>query len=115
MLAVSPPYRKAQVYIAEGQLDQLQNLAQQSTAPGSDLLRQELDRAIVLNDDDSPKNFVRLNSTVEYKDLLSGRTRKLTLVLPSEADIDKNRVSVVTPVARRLAGPDARRDLQLDG
>jgi transcription elongation GreA/GreB family factor len=52
----------------------------------------------------APKFFVRLNSIVEYTDLLSGRTRKLSLVLPHEADIDQNRISVTTPVGAALLG-----------
>lgn len=104
MLAQSPTYQKTVVYIADGQLEQLQNVADHSTAPGGALLRQELERAIVLAKDDSPQVFVRLNSIVEYTDLLSGRTRKLSLVLPHEADIDKNRISVATPVGAALLG-----------
>jgi regulator of nucleoside diphosphate kinase len=92
------------VYIADGQLEQLQNVADHSNAAGGALLRQELDRAIIIAEDDSPRVFVRLNSIVEYTDLLSGRTRKLSLVLPHEADIDQNRISVTTPVGAALLG-----------
>lgn len=96
--------RKAPVYIADGQLEQLQSIADLAAAPSGDLLRQELERAIVLSEDDSPTNFVRLNSTVEFMDLLSGRTRRLALVVPQEADIDENRVSVATPIGAALLG-----------
>jgi regulator of nucleoside diphosphate kinase len=104
MLAQSPTYQKTVVYIADGQLEQLQNVADHSKAPGGALLRQELDRAIVLAVGDSPQVFVRLNSIVEYTDLLTGRSRKLSLVLPHEADIDQNRISVTTPVGAALLG-----------
>src|SRR6478672_10951364 len=77
MLATSPTHRKALIYVAADQLDQLQNIAQHATAPGSALLRQELERAIVLTEEDSPRVFVRLNSTVQFEDLLTGRTRRL--------------------------------------
>jgi len=104
MLARPPTYTKTVVYIAHDQLEQLQNVADHSMAPGGPLLRQELERAIVLSDNDSPQIFVRLNSIVEYTDLLSGRTRKLAVVLPHEADIDQNRISVLTPVGAALLG-----------
>jgi regulator of nucleoside diphosphate kinase len=104
MLAQPSTYRKTTVYIADGQLEQLQNVADHSKAAGGALLRQELDRAIVLAADDCPQVFVRLNSIVEYTDLLTGRTRKLSLVLPHEADIDQDRISVTTPVGAALLG-----------
>jgi regulator of nucleoside diphosphate kinase len=104
MPAAAPPHRKALIYVAADQLDQLQNIAQHATAPGSDLLRRELERAIVLTKDDSPSVFVRLNSTVQFEDLLTGRTRRLALVPPQEADIDMDRISVLTPVGAALLG-----------
>ena len=104
MPAPLPTDRSNLVYIADGQLAQLQDIADRAAAPGGDLLRRELDRAIVLTQDDSPTRFVRLNSTVTFKDLLSGRTRKLTLVLPQEADIDQRRASVATPIGAALLG-----------
>lgn len=104
MLAHPPTHRKTMVYVAADQLERLQNVADHATAAGGALLRQELDRAIVLAADDSPQTFVRLNSAVEYTDLLSGRTRKLSLVLPHEADIDQDRISVTTPVGAALLG-----------
>jgi regulator of nucleoside diphosphate kinase len=92
------------VYVASDQLAQLQDLADRVARPGADLLRRELERAIVLAEDDCPSTFVRLNSVVEYTDLQSGRTRKLALVLPHEADVDAHRVSVASPVGIALLG-----------
>jgi regulator of nucleoside diphosphate kinase len=96
--------RKTLVYIADSQFEQLQSIADRAAATSGDLLRQELERAIVLSDEDSPTNFVRLNSIVEFTDLLSGRTRRLALVAPQEADIDTNRVSVATLMGAALLG-----------
>ncbi len=96
--------RTALVYVADDQLEQLQNIADSAATPGGDLLRRELERAIILAEDDSPRTFVRLNSVVEYTDLLSGRTRKLALVLPCEADMDQDRISVTSPAGAALLG-----------
>src|SRR3546814_14916104 len=101
MLTTTPPAQsKALVYVADSQFEQLSNLAQTSSAPGSDLLRQEIDRAIVLAEEESPKVFVRLNSAVEYTDMLTGRTRKLTLVLTQTAEIHQNPLYGVPPTGR---------------
>jgi regulator of nucleoside diphosphate kinase len=96
--------RKTSIYIAEDQLEQLQQLAELAAPAVGDLLRREVERAIVVTDEDSPTTFVRLNSIIEYKDLLSGHTRRLALVPPQEADLDQNRLSVMTPVGAALLG-----------
>ena len=96
--------RKPAVYVAEAEHERLWNLARSSETLGAWLLGEELDRAIVLRDDDSPARFVRLGSRVEYRDLASGRTRTVEIVPPDQADIDQNRLSVVTPVGAALLG-----------
>jgi regulator of nucleoside diphosphate kinase len=95
---------KPTVYVAAGQHECLNRLAERSPTDGADLLRRELERAIVVSDDEAPRNFVQLNSIVEYEDLLSGRARTITLVAPTEADIDQNKVSVITPVGAAVLG-----------
>jgi len=95
---------KPTVYVAAAQHDYLNRLAEQATADGGDLLRRELERAIVVSDEEAPRNFAQLNSVVEYEDLLSGRARTITLVAPPDADIDQNRVSVVTAVGAAVLG-----------
>jgi regulator of nucleoside diphosphate kinase len=92
------------VYVAAAQHEYLTILAERSTTAGADLLRRELGRALVVSDDEAPRNFVQLDSEVEFEDLLSGRRRTITLVAPQDADIDQNRVSVITPVGAALLG-----------
>ena len=48
--------------------------------------------------------FVRLRAKVDFTDLLTGRTRSVTLVEPGEADIDQDKVSVLTPIGAALVG-----------
>jgi len=71
---------------------------------GGEMLSEELDRAVVVGADDADRPFVRLYSQVEYLDLSSGRTRTLEVVPPDEADIDRSRVSVLSPVGAALIG-----------
>ena len=71
---------------------------------GGSILEHELDRATLVAADDPVPEFVRLGTRVEYIDLLSGRTRTLQVVLPGEADVDRQRVSVAAPVGAALIG-----------
>jgi len=92
------------VYVAEAELDRLTELAAAAAGPGARLLARELDRAIIVPEGGRARGFVRLGSLVEYRDLLTGRTRSLTLVEPAQADIDRQRLSVVSPIGAALVG-----------
>ena len=75
--------------------------------PGAALLREELERALIVGPDELPAGFVKLGSTVRYEDRATRTTRTVRLVLPQAADIDENRVSVFTPVGAALLGMTA--------
>jgi regulator of nucleoside diphosphate kinase len=92
------------IYVDEAQQDLLQRLADRSTAEGAALLRRELERAVVVFADEVPQSFVKLNSVVEYEELSSGKTRTVSVVAPQDANIDENRISVVTPVGAAVLG-----------
>jgi regulator of nucleoside diphosphate kinase len=67
-------------------------------------LARELDRANVVPGEVDLRGVVRMGSQVTYRDEKTGRVRKVTLVYPHEADIDLNRISVLTPVGAALIG-----------
>ena len=96
-------YRQPMVYVTEADYERLANLAEVTDTRGGRILAEELERAVIIGDD-APRPFVRLNSEVEFTDLSTGRTRKVEVVSPDEADIDQNRLSVVTPVGAALIG-----------
>lgn len=77
-----------------------------SSAPKEvrDLLQEELDRATVTPDDQFPAEVVSMQSAVEYRDLESNKTNKVTLVYPHEASIDENKISILAPVGAALIG-----------
>jgi regulator of nucleoside diphosphate kinase len=92
------------VYVAESQYNDLFAFAATSTAAGAPLLREELARAVLVADDGDPGAFVRLGSTVRYRDLISGRERTVRIVPPALGDIEQNRLSVLTPAGAALVG-----------
>ena len=100
----SHQFRKPSVYVTESEYERLSNLAASSATTGASLLGDELVRAIVLKEGEFPRAFVRLHSFVEFTDLMTGRTRRVQIVPPDEADIDQDRLSVLTPVGAALLG-----------
>lgn len=78
----------------------LKTLCQQTG--GSSKLLEELERATIkksISDD-----VVRLNSTLEFKDERTGKVRQVQLVLPALADIQKSRISILSPIGTALIG-----------
>jgi regulator of nucleoside diphosphate kinase len=75
-----------------------------SRQPAATALMDELNRAEVVDDDQVPADVVTMHSEVECEDIASGEQHVLTLVFPSEADVERARVSVLAPVGSALLG-----------
>lgn len=67
-------------------------------------LRQELDSAKVVDEDELPDDVVRIDSLVEIKEEGSGRIYKFQIVFPAEANMKMNRISVFAPIGIALLG-----------
>lgn len=68
------------------------------------LLEDELDRAVIVSETANTRPFCRIGSWITYEDRHSGQTREIRLVLPTDADIDKRWVSVLSLVGAALIG-----------
>lgn len=67
-------------------------------------LEEELDRAHVVPSEEIPRDVATMNSRVKVKDLDSGKELVLTLVFPSDADVEQGKVSIVAPIGTALLG-----------
>jgi regulator of nucleoside diphosphate kinase len=70
----------------------------------AEYLTDELTRAEIVEDEQCDPKVVRMGSTVTYRDEAAGRTRTVTLVYPDAADIEQNRISILTPIGAALIG-----------
>jgi len=95
---------KPAVFVTIADLEDLTEIAETGRSAGAALLARELERAVVVEDDDTPHAFVRLGAEVTYRDLLTARTRTVRVVRPADADMDRDRLSVLTPVGAALFG-----------
>lgn len=98
---------RPRIVIAASEHARLMNLAEKAAerdSPVGEYLAEELSRAQIVPDDACAPHVVRMGSEVTYNDAATHRTRKVTLVYPGEADIDQNRVSVLTPIGAALIG-----------
>jgi regulator of nucleoside diphosphate kinase len=70
----------------------------------SDYLSEELLRADVVPEAACADHIAQMGSTVTYRDDNTGRIRKVQLVYPAEADIERHRISILTPIGAALIG-----------
>lgn len=67
-------------------------------------LGEELDRAHVVAATDIPADVVTMNSRLSVRDLDSGRVITFTLVFPSDADVEQDKISVLAPLGTAVLG-----------
>ena len=67
-------------------------------------LREELARASLLPPEAMPPKTVRIGSSFAVRDLDSGELDRFTLVWPEHADVERGRLSVLTPLGVALIG-----------
>jgi regulator of nucleoside diphosphate kinase len=67
-------------------------------------LRVELERALVLDPSRLSPSVVTMHAAVRVRDLESGHRQELTLVSPSEAEVNAGRISVLAPLGTALLG-----------
>jgi transcription elongation factor GreA len=67
-------------------------------------LEETLSRARVIEGTDLPNDKIYILSRVKLKDLKTGETLEYQLVDQEEADFDKNKISVASPIGKGLIG-----------
>lgn len=100
------PQRPPLLMSVEGQLQlvALADAAARRHPLVASLLHEEVDRAELVPAEELPPTAIALGSLVEFRDTGTGEARSVQLVLPGEADIAANRVSVLSLVGAGLVG-----------
>lgn len=78
--------------------------AARAASPVTEYLSEELIRAEVVPDTQCANDIAQMGSSVTYRDDATGRTRTVTLVYPMDADIEQQRISILTPIGAALIG-----------
>lgn len=98
---------KPTIHLIDSEADSLSELAMAAEARSPDVTAQlldEIDRAIIYKRDELPNNVVTMGSQVEFVEERSGASRTVELVWPGEANLEENRLSVMTLVGAGLIG-----------
>ncbi|MCE6990133.1 GreA/GreB family elongation factor [Dyadobacter sp. CY323] len=99
--------QKNHVILSEDDFRMLKQFAE--TFPGSAnanemSLSYELNRAIVVENEDLPPDSIRLNSHVKVRELTSNKEMEFAIVMPALADFNQKKISVLTPMGAALIG-----------
>jgi regulator of nucleoside diphosphate kinase len=98
--------RKPAVTVSRLDLERIEALLDRlppAQAAAHATLREELDRATVLEPSEMPRNVVTMNSTVSFTGDEGGAPQRLTLVYPNAAG-KPGTVSILAPVGTALLG-----------
>lgn len=85
-------------------LGQLAEAAAQRYPTTAEFLAGEVARAHVAPDSDPLPGIVCMESALTFRDDTTGKEKHVTLVYPTEADVDAGRISVLTPIGAALIG-----------
>lgn len=97
--------RPKTIYITERDWERLERMVSGAgKAPNIATLRNELDQATVVPSEKIPSDVVTMNSRVSFQELDTGEKSEITLVYPSDADINRRRISILAPVGAALIG-----------
>jgi regulator of nucleoside diphosphate kinase len=98
---------KPKIHLIDSDYDIIAGLAlsiERRSPELSKMLLDEINRAEIHENGKVPRGVVTMGSEVEFLDVDTGATRRVTLVLPADADIEAGRISILTPVGAGLIG-----------
>lgn len=90
--------------ISEYNYQNLLSLIEKHNTSSSEKLDDELGRAEIVCNADFPDDVVTMDSTVTFIDLDTAEKSTISLVYPPEANIEKMKISILSPVGTALIG-----------
>lgn len=72
--------------------------------PYLDALKQELEVAKIVENEDIPRDLVTLNSRIHLRDLDTGKQMVCSVVFPKDSNVSDDRLSVLAPIGTAVLG-----------
>ncbi len=101
------PSQDPAVFIDQTIAERLENLAYANMDRNpmvANRLLEEIDRAVIVNKSELDRDVITIGSEVTFRDNATGNVQTVILVMPTEADISRHRVSIMTPIGAALIG-----------
>jgi regulator of nucleoside diphosphate kinase len=90
--------------ILDTDYQRLLQLIEQNDTPAADMLDLEISRADIVKADKFPADAVTMDSVVTFVDLNSNEEKTISLVYPTNANVDEMKISILSPVGSALIG-----------
>lgn len=98
------------IYITQADAEKIRALLWEAGAsdyrgsPYLKQLRQELDRAVIVEPENIPPDVITMNSTAVLADAETGEEMVYTLVFPDQADLAEGKISILAPIGTGMLG-----------
>lgn len=92
------------IYITSEDHTRLSLLVRSTDGPVARQLRDELARAVVVDQQAIAPSVVRMGSRVEIQDVVTGEVEEYTLTFPERANVDERKLSVLAPIGTAILG-----------
>ena len=96
-------------------LSDLADAAMQNASAAAEELAAELDRARIVEADEIAPDVVTMHARFTFEDDAHGTIRTVSLVYPSEENVDEGRISILTPIGAALLGLSEGQSITLKG
>ena len=95
-----------QIYITKNDNERLLKLIKEKRPHDTydEALLHELERGIIVDSKKIPADVITMNSQVKFTEIESNASLTYWLVFPQDADISKNKISILSPIGCGLLG-----------
>ncbi len=90
--------------ISQRDYHQLLDLIEKHPSPAANALDEEISRANIVANNELPSDVVAMNSQVTFTDADSAKETTIQLVYPQHADVNQQKISILSPVGSALIG-----------
>ncbi len=94
----------SKLIISQADYQQLLDLIEKNPSPATDALDEEISRAKIVANNELPTDVVVMNSQVTFIDADSAEENTIQLVYPQHADVNQQKISILSPVGSALIG-----------
>lgn len=106
---------RPRIRITASDFDRLEQLLDSPAArklPGAEALREEVERADIIDGEVPAGEFITMGATATFVEKTTGQKHELALVYPQDADGSAERVSILAPVGSALLGLSVGQTIQ---
>jgi regulator of nucleoside diphosphate kinase len=93
-----------EIRLSEADYEKLLRLVDISRSEATAALKKKILKAGVYPEAQMPTNIASLYSKLHFREVLTGRKRVVTIVMPWEANVTRMRISILSPVGILLIG-----------